>query len=46
LKDEDYFKKSGTIDGKRKRGSGSQEDLLPEYYVNSGLFESILGVYY
>lgn len=40
----DYFKKkSDAIDGKKKGSEADKKDLLPRYYVNSGLFESIFG---
>ena len=39
-----YFKqKSDAIDGKKTGSDAAQRDLLPRYYVNSGLFESIFG---
>ncbi len=40
----DYFKKkSDAIDGKKEGSEAAKKDLLPRYYVNSGLFESIFG---
>ena len=40
----DYFKKkSDAIDGKKEGSEEAKKDLLPKYYVNSGLFESIFG---
>ncbi len=40
----DYFKKkSDAMDGKKKGSEADKKDLLPRYYVNSGLFESIFG---
>ena len=40
----DYFKKkSDAIDGKKQGSEADKKDLLPRYYVNSGLFESIFG---
>lgn len=39
-----YFKKkSDAIDGKKKGSDEAKKDLLPRYYINSGLFESIFG---
>jgi cell surface protein SprA len=39
-----YFKKkSDAIDGKKEGSEEAKKDLLPKYYVNSGLFESIFG---
>ena len=39
-----YFKKkTDAIDGKKEGSEGDKKDLLPKYYVNSGLFESIFG---
>jgi cell surface protein SprA len=39
-----YFKKkSDAIDGKKEGSEADKKDLLPRYYVNSGLFESIFG---
>lgn len=39
-----YFKdKLDAIDGKKDDGDGAKKDLLPRYYVKSGLFESIFG---
>ncbi|MBF4508576.1 cell surface protein SprA [Flavobacterium sp. JLP] len=40
----DYFrKKSDAIDGKKTGSEAAKKDLLPRYYVNSSLFESIFG---
>nr|WP_288834308.1 cell surface protein SprA [uncultured Flavobacterium sp.] len=40
----DYFKKkSDAIDGKKEGSEEAKKDLLPRYYVKSGLFESIFG---
>jgi cell surface protein SprA len=40
----DYFKKkSDAIDGKKEGSEAAKKDLLPRYYVKSGLFESIFG---
>ncbi|WP_369766111.1 cell surface protein SprA [Flavobacterium sp. WC2429] len=40
----DYFKKkTDAIDGKKEGSEAAKKDLLPKYYVNSGLFESIFG---
>ena len=40
----DYFKKKiDAIDGKKDGSEEAKKDLLPKYYVNSGLFESIFG---
>ncbi|WP_396175357.1 cell surface protein SprA, partial [Flavobacterium sp.] len=39
-----YFKqKLDAIEGKKEGTLAAQKDLLPRYYVNSGLFESIFG---
>ncbi len=39
-----YFKdKLDAIDGKKEGSDESKKDLLPRYYVKSGLFESIFG---
>ncbi len=39
-----YFKdKVSAVDGKRKNVAEQQKDLLPSYYVNSSLFESVFG---
>jgi cell surface protein SprA len=39
-----YFKqKLDAIEGKKEGSLAAQKDLLPKYYVNSGLFESIFG---
>jgi cell surface protein SprA len=39
-----YFrKKLDAIDGKKEGSETAKKDLLPRYYVNSGLFESIFG---
>jgi cell surface protein SprA len=40
----DYFKKkTDAIDGKKEGSDAAKKDLLPKYYVNSSLFESIFG---
>jgi cell surface protein SprA len=40
----DYFqKKLDAIDGKKEGAEEAKKDLLPRYYVNSGLFETIFG---
>jgi len=40
----DYFrKKSDAIDGKKSGSEAAKKDLLPRYYINSSLFESIFG---
>jgi len=40
----DYFKKkSDAVDGKKEGSEAAKKDLLPRYYINSGLFESIFG---
>ncbi|WP_035669833.1 cell surface protein SprA [Flavobacterium sp. 83] len=40
----DYFKKKAdAIDGKKEGSEAAKKDLLPRYYVKSGLFESIFG---
>jgi cell surface protein SprA len=40
----DYFrKKSDAIDGKKQGAEAAKKDLLPRYYINSSLFESIFG---
>ncbi|TRX42382.1 T9SS outer membrane translocon Sov/SprA [Flavobacterium restrictum] len=40
----DYFKKkSDAIDGKKEGSEVAKKDLLPRYYIKSGLFESIFG---
>jgi cell surface protein SprA len=40
----DYFKKKvDAIDGKKEGSEAAKKDLLPRYYVKSGLFESIFG---
>ena len=40
----DYFKqKVDAIDGKKEGSEAAKKDLLPRYYVKSGLFESIFG---
>ena len=40
----DYFrKKSDAIDGKKAGAEAAKKDLLPRYYINSSLFESIFG---
>jgi cell surface protein SprA len=39
-----YFKqKSDAIDGKKAGSEDAKKDLLPRYYVKSGLFESVFG---
>ena len=39
-----YFKdKLDAIDGKKDGGDAAKKDLLPRYYVKSGLFETIFG---
>ncbi|MBC7642256.1 MAG: hypothetical protein H7174_07955, partial [Flavobacterium sp.] len=39
-----YFKKKGdAIDGKKEGSEAEKKNLLPRYYVNSGLFETIFG---
>lgn len=39
-----YFgKKLDAIDGNKKGSDDSKKDLLPRYYIRSGLFESIFG---
>jgi cell surface protein SprA len=39
-----YFKKKAdAIDGKKEGSEEDKKDLLPKYYVRSGLFESIFG---
>ena len=39
-----YFKKKlDAIDGKKEGSEEAKKDLLPRYYVKSGLFESIFG---
>ena len=40
----DYFKKKlDAIEGKKEGSENAKKDLLPRYYVKSGLFESIFG---
>ena len=40
----DYFKKKGdAIAGQKEGSEAQQKNLLPRYYINSGLFESIFG---
>ena len=40
----EYFKqKLDAIEGKKEGSEEGQRDLLPKYYVNSGLFETIFG---
>ena len=40
----DYFKKKvDAIEGKKEGSEEAKKDLLPRYYVKSGLFESIFG---
>ncbi|KFC59235.1 hypothetical protein FEM08_20180 [Flavobacterium gilvum] len=39
-----YFaKKADAIDGNKKGSDAAKKDLLPRYYIRSGLFESIFG---
>jgi len=39
-----YFKKKlDAIDGKKEGSEAAKKDLLPRYYVKSGLFESVFG---
>jgi cell surface protein SprA len=39
-----YFKKKlDAIDGKKEGSEAAKKDLLPRYYIKSGLFESIFG---
>ncbi|MEH6408750.1 MAG: cell surface protein SprA, partial [Leeuwenhoekiella sp.] len=39
-----YFKeKIAAVDGKTEEGQEAQKNLLPNFYVNSGFFESIFG---
>ena len=39
-----YFKKKGdAIDGKKEGTEAEKKNLLPRYYINSGLFETIFG---
>ena len=39
-----YFKKKlDAIDGKKEGSEDAKKDLLPRYYIKSGLFESIFG---
>ncbi|MBC7641417.1 MAG: cell surface protein SprA, partial [Flavobacterium sp.] len=39
-----YFKKKGdAIEGKKEGSEAEKKNLLPRYYVNSGLFETIFG---
>ncbi|KGO96573.1 T9SS outer membrane translocon Sov/SprA [Flavobacterium enshiense] len=38
-----YQKKLDAIDGKKEGSEEAKKDLLPRYYVNSGLFETIFG---
>ncbi|HSD14647.1 MAG TPA: hypothetical protein VLB74_08360, partial [Flavobacterium sp.] len=38
-----YQKKLDAIDGKKEGAEAAKKDLLPRYYVNSGLFETIFG---
>ena len=39
-----YFKKkSDAIDGKKLGTNATKKDLLPRYYINSSLFESVFG---
>ncbi|RKR09500.1 protein involved in gliding motility SprA [Flavobacterium sp. 90] len=40
----DYFKKkSDAIDGKKAGSEANKKNLLPRYYINSSLFESVFG---
>ncbi|RKS95209.1 protein involved in gliding motility SprA [Flavobacterium limicola] len=40
----DYFRKKGdAIDGKKEGSEAAKKDLLPRYYIKSGLFESVFG---
>jgi cell surface protein SprA len=40
----DYFKKKvDAMEGKKEGSEAAKKDLLPRYYVKSGLFESIFG---
>ena len=40
----DYFKKKGdAIAGQKEGSEAAKKNLLPRYYINSGLFESIFG---
>jgi cell surface protein SprA len=40
----DYFKKKGdAIDGKKAGSELAKRDLLPRFYIKSGIFESIFG---
>ncbi len=40
----DYFrKKMDAIDGKKTGAEAAKKDLLPRYYINSSLFESVFG---
>ena len=40
----DYFKKKvDAVDGKKEGSELAKKDLLPRYYIKSGLFESIFG---
>jgi cell surface protein SprA len=39
-----YFKKkSDAVDGKKQGATAAKKDLLPRYYIKSGLFETIFG---
>ena len=38
-----YKKKIDAFDGKKQGAEDSQKNLLPEFYVNSGFFESVFG---
>ena len=39
-----YFrKKSDAVDGKKQGANAAKKDLLPRYYIKSGLFETIFG---
>lgn len=40
----DYFrKKSDAVDGKKQGAEEAKKDLLPRYYIKSGLFETLFG---
>ena len=40
----EYFrKKADAIDGKKAGSDAAKKDLLPRYYINSSLFESVFG---
>ncbi len=39
-----YFrKKSDAVDGKKQGADAAKKDLLPKYYIKSGLFETLFG---